>query len=88
MVDQRLKMDQTVKKKSEESDESDKTDKRIALVFTELLMKFTSHLIKDGRPFQKNGLILLDCLFNSIRILSMQAKKIKDGNDRKAMFFP
>ena len=56
--------------------EDEKLRKTAALVEIPLLMKFANHLLKEGRPLQENVVTLLDCLFNSVKILTVNADKL------------
>ena len=54
--------------------------KNKATVFISFLMKLANNLIKEGRPLKENCLTLIDCLLNSVKILSMYAKNLGDSN--------
>ena len=52
-------------------------------------MKFANHLIEEGRPLQENVVTLLDSLFNSVKILTVNADKLeKDDSYTKTKWWP
>ena len=52
-------------------------------------MKFANHLLKEGRPLQENVVTLFDCLFSSVKILTVNAdKNEKDDSYTKTKWWP
>ena len=81
-IDSRLKFEQI-------ASEDEKLHKTAALVEIPLLMKFANHLIEEGRPLQENVVTLLNCLFNSVKILTVNADKLeKDDSYTKTKWWP
>ena len=53
-----------------------------------MLLKLSSHLLKDGRPFKENAVAIIDSLLNSIRYFTISAKESKDERRDKKIWFP
>ena len=48
-------------------------------------MILAQHLVKDGRPLNENLTTLFDCLFTSLKVLSVHAKANKTKKDEDEM---